>query len=86
MASTMPGAAMVHEQQSLVPQPQPRPAQLAFQRPGISLFAHFGPCTFLGCQWNRDPLGVGNASVFNPTALDTDSWFQAAADLGADEV
>ncbi len=71
------------------PQPAPSPVQLRGMSPGVMMFQHFGPCTMLGCQWNQDPLGVGNASVFDfpeGEGPDTDNWMENAQLLGADTV
>ncbi len=72
------------------PQPAPSAVQLRAMASGVTMFQHFGPCTFLGCQWNLDPLGAGSAASFAfPPGVDgpdTDNWMEAATLLGADTV
>ena len=44
---------------------------------------HFSICTFIDCQWDTT---IPNATVFNPTDLDTDQWMSTAVLWGADTV
>ena len=42
-------------------------------------FFHFGPNTFTNLEWGD---GSENASVFNPTSVDTDQWIRTAKEAG----
>lgn len=62
----------------------PTKEQLAFQDYEIAALIHFDVATWLdvdGC--NYDPSLVPNASLFNPTLLNTNQWLDSIASLGA---
>lgn len=60
--------------------PLPSARQLAYQRDGVSGFAHFGINTFTGREWGD---GAEDPRLFNPAALDADQWARAFASAGA---
>lgn len=66
-------------------QPKPTQYQLAhMQKNSRSMFQHFGPCTFNGCQWDT---ALWPASSFAPPDdMNTDNWFETAKLLGANEI
>lgn len=59
--------------------PVPTPAQLAWQREELALFAHFGVNTFSNREWGD---GKESPTSFNPTALDARQWTRAAKAAG----
>jgi hypothetical protein len=65
--------------------PIPSQAQINFMNRGpLTMFQHFGPCTFADCQWDREPAPP---SVFTPPDdMNTDQWFETASLMGASEV
>jgi alpha-L-fucosidase len=79
--------------------PQGSDAQLHYLDNELTMFMHYSVCTYVdsGCEVNPSGGGQQNcvyqgkpqpwpASIFNPTALDTDQWAQTAVDLGAKQV
>ena len=52
----------------------PTVAQLDFQDQELSMFMHFGICTFANCDHNDGNAHTHPASLFNPSSLDTDQW------------
>jgi alpha-L-fucosidase len=77
---------LVARSTSALPQPVPSPslAHFAAGPHGITMFQHFGLCTFADCQWDTQ---LAPASSFNPTPdIDTDQWMEAALLLGASQV
>lgn len=47
-------------------------------------FMHYGPCTFVGCQWD---IPVSDPSVFAPPDdASTDGWVETAALYGATQI
>ena len=65
---------------------KPTPAQLAFQDQELSMFMHFGLCTFAACEHNDGNPAAHPPSLFNPSNLDTDQWARAAVAMGAKEI
>lgn len=65
--------------------PTPSPSQLAWQEMELGMFFHLDMFTFKpGWFFRDDPdAGVPPAELFNPVALDTDQWIEAAVALGA---
>ncbi|CAN0902628.1 Alpha-L-fucosidase 1 [Linum grandiflorum] len=59
--------------------PLPSFSQLKWQQREIIMFFHFGVNTFTGSEKGT---GYESPSVFNPTALDTNQWLDAAASAG----
>ncbi len=55
--------------------PCPTPAQLAWQRMGLTMFVHFGMNTFTGREWGE---GREDEKLFNPSELDCRQWVRAA--------
>ena len=51
------------------------PRQLAWQRDGLALFAHFGINTFTDREWGD---GTESPAIFNPAGLDGRQWARAA--------
>lgn len=60
--------------------PKPTKAQLAWHQLEYYWFLHFGPNTFTNNEWGD---GQEEASIFNPTNLDTDQWCSLAKAAGA---
>ncbi|EFY84685.1 Alpha-L-fucosidase [Metarhizium acridum CQMa 102] len=61
----------------------PTKEQLAFQDREIGALIHFDVATWLsidGC--NSDPSLVPNASLFDPTLINTNQWFDSVTSLG----
>lgn len=58
----------------------PSSQQLEWQRNEFTLFVHFGQNTFSGREWGT---GLEKPSDFNPSALSTDQWAEAAKAAGA---
>ena len=50
----------------------PTPQQLSFADQEVSIFMHFGLCTFADCEHNSGDASKFPPSLFAPTALDTD--------------
>ena len=47
-------------------------------------FMHYGPCTFVGCQWD---IPISSPSVFAPPDdASTDGWVETAAMYGATQI
>ncbi|MGY9068259.1 alpha-L-fucosidase [Streptomyces sp. CAS3] len=63
-----------------VPSALPTDGQLAWQKAGFGVFAHFGINTFSGREWSDGTLDPGG---FAPTELDADEWAETARDAGA---
>lgn len=61
----------------------PSRAQADLLNVQFTQFMHFGPCTFVDCQWDIPPA---SPSVFNPTNLDAEQWVRTAQAWGADEI
>lgn len=59
--------------------PVPTPAQLAWQRDELALFAHFGVNTFTDREWGD---GTEDPRIFNPTRFDARQWARAARAAG----
>lgn len=57
----------------------PHPRQLAWQKLEFTCFVHFGINTFTGREWGD---GKENASIFNPSKVDTDQWCRVAKNAG----
>ena len=51
---------------------RPTPRQLSFADQELSVFMHFGICTFADCEHNSGDASKFPPSLFAPTALDTD--------------
>ena len=51
---------------------RPTPQQLSFADQELSVFMHFGICTFGDCEHNSGDASKFPPSLFAPTALDTD--------------
>ena len=64
----------------------PTAAQLSFQDQELSMFMHFGICTFAACEHNTGDVTRYPPTLFNPTSLDTDQWARSAAAMGAKEI
>jgi len=61
----------------------PSPMQVQFAMHPNTQFMHFSICTFIDCEWDTT---IPNATVFNPTNIDTDQWMSTAILWGADTV
>lgn len=59
--------------------PVPTPAQLAWQRDELALFAHFGVNTYTDREWGD---GTEDPRIFNPTRFDARQWARAARAAG----
>eukprot|EP00656_Telonema_subtile_P057992 TRINITY_DN9687_c0_g1_i1.p1 TRINITY_DN9687_c0_g1~~TRINITY_DN9687_c0_g1_i1.p1 ORF type:complete len:107 (+),score=16.25 TRINITY_DN9687_c0_g1_i1:125-445(+) len=67
--------------------PTPSDLQLNYMSHDLTMFMHFGVCTFAGCEQNcRADKTPYPAELFNPTALDADQWVSTAKALGASEL
>lgn len=62
--------------------PKPSAAQAHYQENQLGAFIHYGPATYLEGEF----LEVPEASVFNPTNLDTDQWVKTAKSFGAKHI
>lgn len=60
--------------------PLPSASQLKWHRRELIMFFHFGMNTFTNSEWGT---GKESPSLFNPTALDTNQWIDAAVAAGA---
>jgi len=58
--------------------PKPTPRQRAWRDLELGLFIHFGMATFTGREHDVAP-----PDTFQPSALDTDQWIEAACAMGA---
>ena len=64
--------------------PTPSVAQQKSLAHTFTQFMHYGPCTFLGCQWD---IPYASPSVFAPPDdASTDSWVETAAMYGASQI
>ena len=72
---------------SLADRPLPSASQLRYMDLEVTMFLHFGICTFRDCDTPRGCNGDSRvafpASAFNPRLLDTDQWVRTAVSLGA---
>ena len=60
--------------------PIPSASQLKWQRREVIVFFHFGMNTFTDSEWGT---GEESPALFDPAALDTGQWVDAAAGAGA---
>jgi alpha-L-fucosidase len=77
---------LVDAAEGVGPLPRPTLQQAAYMETGFSMFVHFGVNTFThNAEHNCVKRGEKcvPASVFNPTALDTDNWAETAVAMGA---
>ncbi|HEX4936623.1 MAG TPA: alpha-L-fucosidase, partial [Gemmatimonadaceae bacterium] len=78
-ADLAPGVAPVGGWGAAAPRPVPTPAQLAWQREELSLFAHFTVNTFTDKEWGD---GTESPAIFNPARFDARAWTRVAREAG----
>jgi alpha-L-fucosidase len=62
-----------------VTRPRPTPAQIAWQRDELAMFAHFTVNTFTDKEWGD---GTESPALFAPTAFDARQWARTARQAG----